>query len=81
VTSQLPALCLSCAHREPTTDDAGTPTVARCTAYPGGVPFVISLGADHREPRGDEVDGITYRQAAGQAAADLHDAWLALRQA
>jgi hypothetical protein len=80
VTSQVPSLCMSCAHAEPTVDELGTPNAARCAAYPDRIPFDISLGVDHREPRGDEAGGITYRQAAGQRAADLHAAWLAFRR-
>lgn len=81
MTSQLPALCLSCAHRAPTADALGSPTVVRCAAYPA-IPFDIGgLGGDHRQARGDEAGGVTYRMDGGPQAAALYEAWLAFSQA
>lgn len=78
MTSQLPALCLSCRHREPTSDPAtGTPTVARCSAYPTGIPRDVAWGADHHEPRGDEADGLVYEQAPGDEAESDLKSWQA----
>lgn len=82
MTSQLPALCLSCVHRTPTASALGAPTAARCAAYPEAIPFDIGgLGADHRQARGDEAGGVTYRMAGGPQAAALYEAWLTFSQA
>lgn len=74
--SQLPALCLSCVHRDPTTSPVGSPSIVRCAAYPDRIPADIARGGDHRTPRGDEVDGIVYDQQPGDAAAVSFDAWV-----
>ncbi|GAA0719951.1 hypothetical protein Drose_06245 [Dactylosporangium roseum] len=73
MTSQVPALCLSCQHREATSDPNGMPLVVRCAAYPAGIPFDIAMGADHRKPRGDEQDGLVFTPA--DDSVDLFDAW------
>lgn len=76
MTTQVPALCLSCTRREPTSDPGtGTPTVVRCKAFPGGIPFEIAIGGDHRLPHGGEVDGLVYEQAEGEQARQDFDAW------
>lgn len=76
MTSMLPAQCLACIRRHPTADPAThTPTVIRCTAYPGGIPEDIADGADHRQPRGDEVDGLVFEMAADPVAARYFESW------
>lgn len=75
MTTMSPAQCFACTRLTETTDpDSGARTVARCTAYPDGIPWDIGmLGADHRVARGDETDGLTFKRATGPEA---DDAWL-----
>lgn len=81
MTSQLPTLCLSCRHLDPSRDDLGARRVLTCRAYPTGIPTDIRRAGDHHAPRGDEQDGLRYDQAHGlDAAMDLR-AWQAFTAA
>ncbi len=55
--SGLPPICTVCSHWRGESES--------CAAYPDGVPSDILLGADHRSPRGDEVDGTTFDLVEG----------------
>ncbi len=74
MTSQLPALCWSCERLLPDASSGlDTPLIARCRAFPTGIPQDIAWGAEHRQPRGGEVDGLVYEQASGGAA--MFETW------
>lgn len=80
MTSRPPVLCLSCTrlrHDPPEPQIPGSlPRVVACQAFPAGIPRAIALyGADHRTALGDEVDGLIYEQAPGEAAAALFESW------
>lgn len=77
MTTLLPSLCLGCAHRLPDRDSAtGTELPQRCAAYPSHIPADIIDGADHRRPRGDEHNGLTYEPMSDTARAAFYfDAW------
>lgn len=83
MTSIGPVLCLSCSRLDrSTTDPLGTVMPNRCRAYPDLIPDEIALfGGDHHEPRGDEVDGVVYEQAPGDAANSDLKAWQAFTAA
>lgn len=57
-----PVQCFACTRLIRTVDESsGTQTVARCRAYPDGIPMEIGmLGADHRTRRGDETGGLIF---------------------
>lgn len=76
----LPTLCRACrrAAGPPPGFEGGPGTWApnRCAAYPDGIPIDIALfGDDHHTARGDEVGGMVFVQAAGEAAADAFADW------
>jgi hypothetical protein len=55
-------------------------SVVTCSAFPAGIPDDIALHADdHREARGDEVDGLIFEQAPGREM--WFQAWSAFRAA
>ena len=60
-----PTICMSCEHLDRNTfSDPASP--ALCAAYPQGIPDeIVYGGADHTNPRGDEVDGITHQLVEG----------------
>lgn len=65
MSSAAPVQCLSCKHLDATAPTAGVPTgypkVVTCAAFPQRIPADIAAhGADHRQPRGDEANGITH---------------------
>lgn len=67
MTSQLPVQCLACARLL-----AGS----TCEAYPAGIPAEIGMrGDDHRTPRGDEVDGLVFKQADTDEARRWFASW------
>lgn len=69
MTGQLPAQCFACERLHPTESPTGAITAVRCDAYPASIPAEISLHcADHREPRGDERDGLVFDRAPGPVA-------------
>lgn len=73
-----PVQCLSCKHLHKTASDpsiaAGLPQVVTCDAYPRRIPKEIAgQGADHRESRGDEVDGVTHELDPGKRR--LFESW------
>ena len=76
MTSQLPALCFSCRRldRSVTDPDTGTVALARCQAFPDGIPVEIAWGGDHRQPVGGEVD-LVYEQAPGAEAQRDFETW------
>ena len=79
----LPILCRACIHAkrvpiagtEPEPGADGAVAIPSCTAYPGGLPFDIATGADHHQPRGDEVGGLVFSLAYGSAARDALGSW------
>lgn len=75
MTTVSPVQCFACTRLIKTADaSTNTQTVARCRAYPDGIPMEIGLlGADHRKARGDEKAGLIFDRAAGPEA---DDAWL-----
>lgn len=78
MTSVPPAQCLSCTHLHKTAPTPGIPAslppVVSCDAYPQRIPIdIAAYGADHREKRGDEVDGITHE--LDPARRHLFQAW------
>lgn len=77
MTTGSAAQCFACTRLVRTTDpDSGAPTAVRCTAYPQGIPMEIGLlGADHRQPRGDEVRGLTFNRETGTEADDAWTWW------
>lgn len=62
MTYQLPTLCSTCTRLDRSVVGfGGTVLIKSCEAFPGGIPYEIGgLGGDHRKPRGDEVDGLTF---------------------
>jgi hypothetical protein len=55
IVERYPRICASCKHLGKN---------ATCMAYPAEIPDSIWWeGEDHREPRGDEVDGVVWEQA------------------
>lgn len=80
MSEYLAAQCWACTRRL-TPARICDPGVATCSAYPDGIPVEI-LGpelADHRQPRGDERDGLTFELADGPEAADALDDWQRVR--
>jgi hypothetical protein len=79
VTTILPALCRGCVHVDRT--PIGKPATwvpNRCAAYPDGIPMEILFGHDHHEPRGDEVDGLTFEEVDTDEGRRAFEAWEAL---
>lgn len=74
MTTVLPAQCFACKRLRPSSA-GGTATVSTCDAYPDEIPFAIAAGADHREARGDERDGLTFEQAASDDARNAFRWW------
>jgi hypothetical protein len=72
VNDRLPVLCDSCKRR------TGDRT---CHAYPAGIPTaIVDEFGDHRQPRGDEKDGLVY-QGDPAKQEPWFEGWLALNKA
>lgn len=77
MTTVSPVQCFACTRLIQTVDEStDTQTVARCRAYPDGIPMEIGmLGADHRTARGDETRGLIFERATGTAADQAWKDW------
>jgi hypothetical protein len=74
-----PTICLACKHLRTITEPGEPPVTPTCNAYPNGIPGeIIREQGDHREPRGDEADGIVFEMAEGDDF--MFEAWLQSRE-
>lgn len=77
MTTVLPAQCFACRWLRYTPDpNTMTAVVSVCKAYPDGVPDDFVMGADHRQARGDEQNGLKFEQIDDERAHRDFDFWL-----
>lgn len=74
---QVPAICFACTRLWPAPDPVtGVQQVVFCDAFPNGIPDQIASGDfDHREKFGGERDGLLFKQAPGEYADVMLEAW------